>query len=68
MPLVRMGTSSLLFLSGNRSMTEWNDESRDLLDDLIQRLEDAWRSGGEVDLAQLVATVAHPLRNAAWWL
>ena len=46
-------------------MTEWNDESHDLLDDLIRRLEEAWRSGGEVDLAQFVPTADHPLRNEA---
>ncbi len=46
-------------------MTEWNDESHDLLDDLIRRLEEAWRSGGEVDLAQFVPAADHPLRNSA---
>jgi WD40 repeat protein/serine/threonine protein kinase len=46
-------------------MSEWKDESRDLLDDLIRRLEDAWRSGGEVDLPRLVAAANHPLHNSA---
>jgi hypothetical protein len=36
-------------------MTEWNDESHDLLDNLIQRLEESWRSGDEVNLVQLDA-------------
>lgn len=46
-------------------MTEWNDESHDLLDDLIRRLEEAWRSGGEVELAQFVPAADNPLRNLA---
>ena len=46
-------------------MTEWNDESHDVLDDLLQRLEEAWRNGGEVDLARFVPAADHPLRNSA---
>ena len=46
-------------------MTEWNDESRDLLDNLIQRLGEAWRTSDEVELAQFVPAIDHPLRNKA---
>jgi hypothetical protein len=46
-------------------MTEWNDEDHDLLDDLIQRLEDAWRTAGAVDLAQFVPAADHPIRQRA---
>ena len=41
-------------------MTEWNDESHDLLDDLIRRLEAAWRNAGDADLAQFVPAADHP--------
>ncbi len=40
-------------------MTEWNDESHDFLDDLIRRLEDAWRTAGGADLALLVPAADH---------
>ena len=46
-------------------MTKWNDESRDLLDNLIRRLEEAWRTSGGADLAQFVPAAGHPLRNSA---
>lgn len=46
-------------------MTEWSDKSHDLLDDLIQQLEEAWRGGGEVDLARFVPAADHPMRPLA---
>ena len=46
-------------------MTAWNDESDDLLDDLLRRLEEAWRSGGDVDLVPLVPVADHPVRQLA---
>ena len=46
-------------------MTEWNDESRDRLDDLIRRLEEAWRTGGDANLAQFVPAADHPMHDAA---
>jgi hypothetical protein len=30
-------------------MIEWDDADHDLLDDLIRRLEDAWRTSGTAD-------------------
>ena len=46
-------------------MTEWNDEDHDFLDDLIQRLEDAWRTAGAADLAQFVPAADHRMRERA---
>jgi iron-sulfur cluster repair protein YtfE (RIC family) len=46
-------------------MTEWNDEDHDLLDELIQRLEDAWRTAGAADLAQFVPAADHRVRERA---
>jgi WD40 repeat protein/ribosomal protein S27E len=46
-------------------MSEWNDESHDLLDDLIRRLEEAWRGGADVHLAQFVPSTSHPRRSSA---
>ncbi len=46
-------------------MSEWNDESHDLLDDLIRCLEEAWQSSAEVDLAQFVLAADHPMRGSA---
>jgi tRNA A-37 threonylcarbamoyl transferase component Bud32/ribosomal protein S27E len=46
-------------------MIEWNDEDHDLLDDLIWRLEEAWRTAGAADLAQFVPAADHPIRERA---
>ncbi len=46
-------------------MTGWNDESHDLLDDLIRRLEQAWQAGGTVDLGQFVPALGHLARQQA---
>lgn len=31
-------------------MTDWNDDSHDLLDEVIRRVEQAWQAGGMIDL------------------
>jgi hypothetical protein len=44
-------------------MTAWNDDSHDLLDELIRRLEQAWQAGRTVDLGQFVPAVGDPARR-----
>ena len=46
-------------------MAKWTDDSFDLLDDLIRRLEDAWRVGGKADLNELLPPAGHAARRKA---
>jgi len=46
-------------------MSQWNDADHDFLDDLIRRLENAWRTAGAADLAQLVPAADHPMHDQA---
>jgi hypothetical protein len=41
------------------------DESPNVIDEAVDRLEQSWRTSGAADLGQLVAFLSRPLRDAA---